>query len=86
MSKIALLQYAILSRSFLFMSVQEIKDKLATLPRKEQDEVIAYLFHLRHEDDADYQGNISRRLKDPDPSHWLSPDQFERALDKREGE
>jgi hypothetical protein len=30
------------------MSVKEIKEQLATLPRKEQDEVIAYLFHLRH--------------------------------------
>ncbi len=80
------MQYAIVCRSFLGMSVQEIKEKLAAPPRKEQDEVVAYLFHLRHEDDADYQGNISRRLKDTDPSHWLSPDQFERALDKRKGE
>jgi hypothetical protein len=33
------------------MSVQEIKEKLAALPRNEQDEVIAYLFHLRHAHD-----------------------------------
>jgi SOS response regulatory protein OraA/RecX len=66
------------------VSVQEIKEKLATLPRKEQDEVIAFLFHLRYSDDADYQAGISRRLQDKDPSHWLSRDEFERKLDKKE--
>ena len=65
------------------MSVQEIKDKLATLPQKEQDEVAAYLFHLRQLNDAAYQEAISRRLADKDASHWLSPDEFEKELDKR---
>ena len=40
------------------MSVQEIKERLAALPRKEQDEVIAFLFHLRHADDPQHQSNI----------------------------
>jgi hypothetical protein len=66
------------------VSVQEIKEKLASLPRKDQDEVIAFLFHLRHADDADYQSELARRLQDKDPSHWLSPDAFERRLDKQE--
>ena len=66
------------------MSVQEIKKKLAALPRTEQDEVIAYLFHIRHADDTDYESKIARRLADREPSHWLSPDQFERELDKRD--
>jgi len=37
------------------MSVLEIKDKLAALSRSEQDEVVAYLFHLRHADDTEYK-------------------------------
>jgi hypothetical protein len=65
------------------MSVEEIKESLATLSRKEQDEVIAFLFHLRHADDAEYQTGISQRIEDQEPSHWLSPDEFERELDKR---
>ena len=60
------------------MSVQEIKDILVALPRKEQDEVVAFLFHLRHQDDPDYQCDVARRLDDKDPSHWLSPEEFER--------
>lgn len=66
------------------MSVQELKEKLASLPRKDQDEVIAFLFHLRHADDTEYQAGLARRLQDKDPSHWLSPDDFELRLDKKE--
>ncbi len=65
------------------MNVEEIKAELATLPRKQQDEVVAFLFQLRHADDSEYQADITRRLKDRDPSHWLSPDEFERKLDKK---
>jgi hypothetical protein len=66
------------------MSVQEIKAKLAALPPKDQDEVAAFLFHLRHAGDTDYQGQIERRMEDRDPAHWLSPNEFERELDKKE--
>jgi hypothetical protein len=66
------------------MSVREIKDKLAALSRREQDEVVAFLFHLRHADDREYQSTLAHRLDDKDPRHWLSPDQFERELDKNE--
>jgi hypothetical protein len=66
------------------VSVQEIKDKLATLPQKEQDEVAAYLFHLRQLNDTPYQEAVSRRLADKDPSHWLSPGDFEKELNKRQ--
>jgi hypothetical protein len=65
------------------MSVLEIKERLATLPRKEQDEVMAFLFHLQHVGDREYQRQIARRLTDKDRSHWLSPDEFERELDKK---
>lgn len=62
------------------MSVQEIKATLAKLPREEQDEVMAFLFHLRHSQDRDYQEHISRRIQDKDPAHWLTPEQFEGEL------
>jgi hypothetical protein len=66
------------------MDVLEIKNKLAALSRSEQDEVIAYLFHLRHADDPEYQITLTRRLGDKDPGHWLSPEQFEQELNKKE--
>jgi hypothetical protein len=45
---------------------------------------VAFLFHLRHADDTEYQRVLAHRLQDKDRSHWLSPDQFERELDKKE--
>lgn len=65
------------------MSVKEIKEQLATLPRQEQDEVVAYLFHLRHRDDPEYNRVIDRRLGDQDSKNWLSIDDFEAALDRK---
>ena len=65
------------------MSVQEIKDQLATLPREEQDEVIAFLFQLRQRQEGDYGESVARRLQDTEPSHWLSPDEFEQRLDDK---
>jgi hypothetical protein len=62
------------------MSVQEIKATLAKLPRRDQDEVVAFLFHLRHAQDSEYQADVSRRMHDKDPAHWLTPEQFEREL------
>lgn len=66
------------------MSVREIKDQLAALSRREQDEVVAFLFHLRHAEDADYQDSLTRRLEDKESGHWPTPDQFERELEKKE--
>lgn len=65
------------------MSIQELKEQLVTLPRKEQDEVIAFLFHLRQECEPDLAAAVSRRSNDKDPAHWITPDEFERRLDQK---
>jgi hypothetical protein len=58
------------------MSVNEIKLKLATLPQQELDQVVAYLFHLRHQADPEYSSEIDRRLGDDRSANWLSIDEF----------
>ncbi len=50
------------------MSVEQIKSSLASLSPAEQSEVSAYLFHLRHISDPDYQQRVDSRLSDKDPS------------------
>lgn len=65
------------------MSVKEIKEQLATLPRKEQDEVSAWLFQLRHRDDPGYHRELERRASDHNPDNWLSIEDFEAALDRK---
>jgi hypothetical protein len=58
----------------------DLKKELAALSAKEQAEMAAFLFQLRRQSDADYQAALNRRLNDKDPSHWLTPDEFERCL------
>jgi len=62
------------------VSVKEIKQELTALSTAEQTEVAAFLFHLRHLNDSDYQATLKRRIEDKDPSHWLTPDEFEQRL------
>ena len=81
---IAGLRSALKRNSLFHVSVQEIKEQLAALPQRDQDEVVAYLFHLRHAQDVEFQREIARRTADRDPSHWLSPEDFERKLDAKE--
>ena len=64
------------------MSVKELKNQLVTLSSLEQAEIGAFLFHLRHASDSDYQSAVARRIADKDPAHWLTPDELERRLDQ----
>jgi hypothetical protein len=63
------------------MSVQELKAELVALSQDERAEVSAFLFHLRHASDPDYQAAVQRRLDDKDPAHWVPLDQLEHRQD-----
>jgi hypothetical protein len=63
------------------MSVEELKKALTSLSRAEQNEISAFLFHLRHRADAAYQAELAARIADKDPTHWLTPEEFEKRLD-----
>ena len=65
------------------MSVEEIKKSLAGLSSEEQSEVTAYLFHLRHLADPEYQARLNAAAADKNPEHWLTPDEFEKRLDEK---
>jgi hypothetical protein len=65
------------------MSVQELKTELAALSETERAEVSAFLFHLRHASDPDYQAAVQRRMDDKNPSHWLTLDELESRVDSR---
>ncbi|HET6408518.1 MAG TPA: hypothetical protein VFG14_11605 [Chthoniobacteraceae bacterium] len=65
------------------MSVEEIKKGLASLSESEQGEVTAFLFHLRHAHDPEYQDVTTSRLSDKNSANWITPEEFERRLDQR---
>ena len=58
------------------MTLEEIKTGLANLPEEQQDHVVAYLVHLRHMRDPLNRQDLTRKLDDRDPSHWISVDQL----------
>jgi hypothetical protein len=63
------------------MSVEELKKTVATLSPGEQNELTAFLFHLRHRGDMAYQATLKARAGDQNPSHWLTPEEFEKRFD-----
>ena len=65
------------------MNVEEIKRGIESLSPAEQGQVSAFLFHLRHAADSEYQERVASRLSDRDPEHWLTPEEFERRLDEK---
>ena len=65
------------------MSVEELKKTVATLSPGEQNELTAFLFHLRHRGDVAYREILKARVDDKDPSHWLTPEEFEKRLDTK---
>lgn len=64
------------------MSFEQIKREVALLDKQQQRELIAYTLRLRYAQDDEYRREINDRLNDSDPAHWLSPDEFEKRLDK----
>ena len=65
------------------MSVDQIKREITILTPSEQNEVTAFLFHLRHREDLSYRDVIDQRINDSNAGNWLSPEEFEIQLDQR---
>ncbi len=63
------------------MSLEEIKSGIASLSHSQLNEITAFLFHIRHAKEDGYEAEINRRIEDKDPSHWLTPEEFEKRLD-----
>jgi hypothetical protein len=58
------------------VSFKEIKNGVAELPDEQQDQLAAYLVHLRHQRDERLRRELSSRLDDKNPDHWISIDQL----------
>jgi hypothetical protein len=64
------------------MSSEQLKREVASLTSREQADLISYTLKLRYDNDATYHQEVNDRLNDLDKSHWLTPEEFERRLDK----
>ena len=62
------------------MSFEQLKRAVASLSSEEQAELISYALQLRYAADSDHRREVADRLNDKEPSHWLTPEEFERRL------
>ncbi len=58
------------------MTLDKVKEELANMPEEQQNHVAAYLVHLRHLRDPITRQELTRRIDDKDPAHWISVDQL----------
>ena len=54
------------------MTVEELRKEIATLPGAEQDQLMAYLVHLRHQRDPEILREITRQLDQAGEEAWAS--------------
>ena len=64
------------------MGFEQLKQQVALLDDRAQAELISYTLQLRYAHDANHRREVTERLNDADKSHWLTPEEFERRLDK----
>jgi len=58
------------------MSLEDVKTAIAVMPQAHQDQLAAYLVHLRHQRDPRIPAEIRARIEDTDPANWLSLDEL----------
>jgi hypothetical protein len=58
------------------VSLEDIKNEMANMPPQHQDQLAAYLVHLRHQRDPKICAEIQSRIEDRDPANWLSLDEL----------
>lgn len=64
------------------MSLEQLKREVASLTGREQADLISYTLKLRYDNDANFLREVTDRLNDSEKTHWLTPEEFERRLDK----
>ncbi len=62
------------------MSIDAIKQELANLDEERRSEIIAFLVALSDRNDAEHRAEITRRIDDKDPSHWMTLEELERRF------
>jgi hypothetical protein len=56
----------------MVVSVEQIKAELVDMPQEQQDQLAAFLVHLRHQRDPNVRREITNRIDDHNPANWLS--------------
>jgi len=68
------------------MSMAELMREVASLPVQQQNELAAFLMHLRLQHDPEWRTEMTRRIDDSSPGNWVSLEDWKKELSTREGE
>ncbi len=66
------------------MTVVDLKREIASLEPEAQDQLAAFIAHLRHERDPEYSRELERRLDDRDAENWVRLEDLEAELGLQE--
>ena len=67
------------------MSMADLMREVAALPQKRQNELAAFLLHLRLQHDPVWRTEMTRRIDDRNPKNWVRLEELERTLRKGKG-
>lgn len=62
------------------MSLDQLKERVATLEPREQRELIAYILALQTAKDAEFKSLLAKKIDDSDPSHWVDLDELKKRF------
>ena len=62
------------------MSMAELMREMANLQPQQQNELAAYLLHLRLQHDDAWRTEMTRRIDDREPSNWTSLHDWKKEL------
>jgi hypothetical protein len=60
------------------MSMAELMRIVAGLPEAQQNELAAFLLHLRLQQDSGWRTEMAQRIDNPNPAHWVSLEEWKK--------
>ena len=68
------------------MSIEALKQELASLNAKDRQKIVTYLVEINQRENPALRAELTRKIDDKDPSHWLTLEEFDKRLSLREDE
>jgi hypothetical protein len=58
------------------MTLEQLRTEIKAMPARAQDELAAYLVHLRHQRDESIGAEIARKIDDNKPANWITVEEL----------
>jgi len=62
----------------------QLMREIASLPVEQQNELAAFLLHLRLQHDAEWRTEMTRRIDESTPENWVSLEDWKKELSASE--